>query len=76
MILYINGGHSEKCVINYLINYIKFSHKDTLMIFDDKNATHISRIINKYCKNNFIKEIDYYINLKKMFFHRIFKYNI
>ena len=75
-IIHIDGGHYEKCVIKDLINYKKFAHKDTLMIFDDTNAPHISRIINKYCKNNFIKEIDYSDNLKKCFFHRIFKYNI
>lgn len=46
------------------------------MIFDDTNVPHISQIINKYCKNNFIKVIDYSANLKKCFFHRIFKYNI
>ena len=44
------------------------------MIFDDSNATHISNILNKYCKKNFIKEIDYSGNLKECFFHRIFKY--
>ena len=75
-IIHIDGGHYEKCVINDLINCKKFAHKDTLMIFDDTNALHISQIINKYCKNNFIKEIDYSDNLKKCFFHRIFKYNI
>ena len=75
-IIHIDGGHYEKCVINDLINCKKFAHKDTLMIFDDTNAPHISQIINKYCKNNFIKEIDYSDNLKKCFFHRIFKYNI
>jgi len=75
-IIHIYGGHHEKCVINDLINCKKFAHKDTLMIFDDTNANHISKIINKYCENNFIKEIDYSGNLKKCFFHRIFKYNI
>lgn len=75
-IIHIDGGHDEKCVINDLINCKKFAHKDTLMIFDDTNATHISNIINKYCENNFIKEIDYSANLKKCFFHRIFKYNV
>lgn len=75
-IIHIDGGHAEICVINDLINCKKFAHKDTLMIFDDTNATHISNIINEYCKKNFIKEIDYSGNLKKCFFHRIFKYNI
>ena len=75
-IIHIDGGHQEKCVVNDLINCKKFAHKDTLMIFDDTNATGISRIINKYCKEGFIKEIDYSANLKKCFFHRIFKYNI
>jgi len=75
-IIHIDGGHYEECVINDLINCKKFAHKDTLMIFDDTNARHISQIINKYCKNNFIKEIDYSDNLKKCFFHRIFKYNV
>ena len=75
-IIHIDGGHYEKCIINDLINCKKFAHKDSLMIFDDTNAPHISKIINKYCENNFIKEIDYSANLKKCFFHRIFKYNI
>jgi len=75
-IIHIDGGHYEECVINDLINCKKFAHKDTLMIFDDTNAHHISQIINKYCENNFIKEIDYSDNLKKCFFHRIFKYNV
>lgn len=75
-VIHIDGGHSEKNVKNDLINCKKFAHKDTLMIFDDSNATHISKILNKYCDENFIKEIEYSGNLKKCFFHRIFKYNI
>lgn len=75
-IIHIDGGHSEKCVINDLINCKRFAHKDTLVIFDDTNATHISNIINKYCQSNFIKELDYSFNLKKCFFHRIFKYSM
>lgn len=75
-IIHIDGGHHEQCVINDLINSKRFAHKDTLMIFDDTNATHISNIINRYCENNFIKEIDYSGNLKKCIFHKIFKYNI
>ena len=75
-IIHIDGGHSEKCVINDLINCKKFAHKDTLMIFDDTNAPRISSIISKYIKNNLIKEIDYSGNLKKCLYHRIFKYNI
>jgi hypothetical protein len=75
-IIHIDGGHNENCVRNDLINCKKFAHKNTLMIFDDTNSTHISKIINEYCKKNFIEEIDYSGNLKKCYFHRIFKYNI
>ena len=46
----------------------------TAIIFDDTNAVHISKILNEYCEKNFIKEIDYSEDLKKCFFHRIFKY--
>lgn len=73
-IIHIDGGHSEECVRNDLINCKRFCHKDTLMIFDDTNAVHISKILNEYCEKNFIKEIDYSEDLKKCFFHRIFKY--
>lgn len=73
-VIHIDGGHSEECVRNDLINCKRFCHKDTLMIFDDTNAVHISKILNEYCEKNFIKEIDYSEDLKKCFFHRIFKY--
>lgn len=53
--------------INNLIYCKKFAHKDTLMIFNDTNAHHISQLINKYCGNNLMKEIDYSANLKKCF---------
>jgi len=73
-IIHIDGGHSVECVENDLINCKKFSHKNTLMIFDDSNAPHIGHILNKYCKKEFIKEIVYSDIVKKCFFHRIFKY--
>jgi len=75
-IIHIDGGHTEECVRNDLINCKRFAHKDTLMIFDDSNAKHISNILNEFCAKNFIKEIEYSGNLNKCFFHRIFKYNI
>ena len=75
-VIHIDGGHIEECVVNDLINCKRFAHKDTLMIFDDTNAEHISYILNEYCKKGFITEIDYSNNLKECFFHRIFKYNM
>ena len=76
-VIHIDGGHNDECVRNDLINCKKFAHNNTLMIFDDTNAKHIENILNEFCKNNFIKEIDYSIfNLRKCYFHRIFKYNI
>ena len=76
-IIHIDGGHSTSCVKNDLINCKKFAHEDTLMIFDDSNAKHIGDILDEYCKNGIIKEIDYnQMNLEKCYFHRIFKYCI
>jgi predicted O-methyltransferase YrrM len=76
-VIHIDGGHHEICVRNDLINCKKFAHENTLMIFDDSNATHIENILNEFCENNFIKEIDYSIfSLRKCYFHRIFKYNL
>lgn len=76
-VIHIDGGHIEKCVVNDLINCKRFAHKDTLMIFDDSNAKHIEKILNKFCKEKFITEIEYSeYNLEKCYFHRIFKYNL
>jgi hypothetical protein len=74
-VIHIDGGHHEECVINDLINCKKFANKDTFIVFDDSNAKHIETILNRFVKNNFIKEIDYLkMNLKKCYFHRIFNY--
>lgn len=73
-VIHIDGGHDPKCVVNDLINCKRFAHKDTLMIFDDSNAPHIGKILNEYCQNGFIKEIEYSNVIKKCYFHRIFKY--
>ena len=75
-IIHIDGGHSQECVVNDLINCKRFAHKNTLMIFDDSNALHIESILNHYCKNKFIKEIDYSPKLQKCLFHRIFNYTL
>jgi hypothetical protein len=73
-IIHIDGGHSQECVVNDLINCRRFAHTNTLMIFDDSNASHIESILNHYCKNKYIKEIDYSPKLQKCHFHRIFNY--
>ena len=75
-VIHIDGGHGEDCVRNDLINCKKFAHKNTLMIFDDTNAMHISNILNEYCQKKLIKEICYSETLRECFFHRIFQYNI
>jgi hypothetical protein len=74
-VIHIDGGHGIKCAKNDLINCKKFASKNTFLVFDDSNDLVISKLLNEYITNNFIKEINYEkYGLKSCFYHKIFNY--
>ena len=72
-IIHIDGGHGKICAENDLINCKKFSHSNTILVFDDTNQNIINNLLNQYI-NNLIVEIEYNNIYKKCNYHRLFKY--
>tara|TARA_B100000035_G_C20940890_1_gene527488 strand:- start:73 stop:711 length:639 start_codon:yes stop_codon:yes gene_type:complete len=74
-LIHLDGGHGVDLVQNDLINSKKFADKDTILIMDDSYHSHIKKIIEDAIKHNYIYEVEYEkLDLKKNYYHRIFKY--
>ena len=74
-VIHIDGGHGDLCAINDLKNCKKFANSNTILVFDDTHFYNISKIIEEFITNNYIKEINYESkNLEKTCNHRIFNY--
>jgi predicted O-methyltransferase YrrM len=75
-IIHIDGGHHIGIAKNDLYECKKFSHKDTILIFDDTHCGWINHLLETEITNKLIKEVNYEtLNLKVTKFHRIFYYN-
>ena len=74
-IIHIDGGHGYNVAKSDLLNCKKFTHKNTILIFDDAYTRDIKILLEDNIKNKFIEEVNYKeLNLKITKYHRIFYY--
>ena len=57
-VVYIDGGHSEKCILNDLKNTDKLIKINGLVIVDDTDAPQINKYVDLYISNGNYIEID------------------
>ncbi len=57
-VVHVDGGHSENCIKNDMINADKLVNLDGIIIIDDTNHSHINRYVNIYVSSGKYKELN------------------
>jgi hypothetical protein len=57
-VVHVDGGHSEKCIINDMKNADLLVKLDGIVIIDDTNSNIINNVVEQYLKSGNYKELD------------------
>ena len=57
-VVHIDGGHSENCIKNDMLNSDLLVKLDGIVIIDDTNMSHINRYVDLYLSSGKYKELD------------------
>jgi hypothetical protein len=57
-VVHVDGGHSENCIKNDMLNANLLVMVNGIVIIDDTNMSHINRYVNLYLSSGNYKELD------------------
>jgi hypothetical protein len=69
--VHVDGGHSEHCITNDMLNSAKLVRLNGILIIDDTNNTYINNCVDQYLETGNYEEI--HLHKTEGYPHRIIR---